>query len=210
MPKSISVTTAIEKAKLASENALLVALDVKVKQPNSDVVIEELHLVRNSEDIDYQGVTYKAFPFEIDIKIEAGGVPVVTMSGTDMTKTLHRRMQDYGGMVGSEVKFFVINTGAMDREPDVVEDFLVTSGSAKNFSVTFQLGAENALATPFPRRRQLRDRCAWKYKSAECGYIGTLPSCDLTLQGDNGCKVHENTLNFGGFPGIRSDAIRYG
>lgn len=38
---------------------------------------------------------------------------------------------------------------------------------------------------------------------------GSLESCDLTLQGSNGCGVHNNTLNFGAFYGINSNGFVY-
>lgn len=38
---------------------------------------------------------------------------------------------------------------------------------------------------------------------------GTLESCDLTLQGSNGCGVHGNSLNFGGFYGMNLNGFSY-
>lgn len=68
---------------------------------------------------------------------------------------------------------------------------------------------EFELATPFdlagvriPRRQALADLCSWEYKSAECSYTGSLPTCSKTL---DACRAHfgENAwLPFGGFPGI--------
>jgi phage-related protein len=36
----------------------------------------------------------------------------------------------------------------------------------------------------------------------ECGYFGILTSCDHTIDGANGCEVHDNTIRFGAEPGI--------
>jgi phage-related protein len=38
-------------------------------------------------------------------------------------------------------------------------------------------------------------------------YSGGLTSCDYTFDGPNGCRVHENTPNFGGAPGIPSGRL---
>jgi hypothetical protein len=38
---------------------------------------------------------------------------------------------------------------------------------------------------------------------------GIMPSCDLSLQGPNGCAAHNNTQNFGGFPGLNDNGYRY-
>lgn len=52
-----------------------------------------------------------------------------------------------------------------------------------------------------PKRRALQ-MCQWKYKGAECGYSGALPTCSKTLEA---CEDHFGTgvpLPFGGFPGV--------
>lgn len=47
-----------------------------------------------------------------------------------------------------------------------------------------------------------RDFCRHEYKGPMCKYAGALADCDKTKDGVNGCEVHENTINFGAFPGI--------
>lgn len=47
--------------------------------------------------------------------------------------------------------------------------------------------------------------CPWTYKSEECGYVGSLPTCDKGIKTANGCEVHfgaGNTLRAGSFPGV--------
>ncbi|CDT54306.1 Putative Phage-related protein-like (fragment) [Vibrio coralliirubri] len=83
-----------------------------------------------------------------------------------------------------------------------METFQVTGASAKNYEVSWTLGAMDLLRVRTPRRRQMRNRCCWRYKSKECGYTGAQKYCDLSLQGLNGCTAHDNEGNFGGFPGI--------
>jgi lambda family phage minor tail protein L len=53
-----------------------------------------------------------------------------------------------------------------------------------------------------PKRVCAANTCPWAYKSAECTYVGGLPTCDKTL---TDCKTHfgaNNPLPFGGFPGV--------
>ena len=69
-----------------------------------------------------------------------------------------------------------------------------------------------------PGRQIIQNSCAWKYRSAECGYTGTnyFDANDVatTLAGDfcakrlSSCRARfrNNTLPFGGFPGV----VRYG
>lgn len=68
---------------------------------------------------------------------------------------------------------------------------------------------EFELATAFdlqgvrlPKRQCISSICQWVYKSVECGYVGSLPSCKKTL---DDCKLHfgQNAeLPFGSFPGV--------
>jgi phage-related protein len=114
-------------------------------------------------------------------------------------------MEAMAGGVFSEVVLLVVNTDRLDQPPELEETFQITNSSAKNYIVTFQLGAENPLSIGFPRRRQFKDRCAWQFKGYGCPYVGSLPTCDYTLDGANGCKKHfpgSTALPFKGLPGL--------
>jgi phage-related protein len=174
-------------------------------------VVETLHFVRNTEDVTYNGVPYTAAPFDIELKAEAASQPQVTLTMRDYSRDIQARMQAYGGGVGFNVTIMIINGGALSAPPEVVEYFQVVGAHAANYVVSFTLGAENALSFTFPRRRQTKDFCQWRYKDPDtCGYTGGLPTCDLSLQGENGCAAHNNSERFGGFPGINSNGVRYG
>lgn len=210
MSKSLSVANVIEKNRISSEVPYLALLDIEVVDPNLGVVMETLHIVRNSEDITFNGVLYTALQFEFDLKSEAGAQPTVSVVIHDLTRAIQGRMQQYGGGIGFNVTIMVVNGSQLDKPADVVEYFQIVGASAQNYVVTFQLGAENALMYTFPRRKQTKDFCQWRYKDPDtCGYSGDLPSCDLTLQGPNGCAAHHNTINFGAFPTINGSGIRY-
>jgi phage-related protein len=69
-------------------------------------------------------------------------------------------------------------------------------------AVVFDIGVFPAEAIRVPDRTLQGLRCRWIYKGEHCGYVGDLATCDKTLFGSNGCKVHfpEEPLRFGGFP----------
>jgi hypothetical protein len=211
MPKQLSVASVIEKNRLSSDVPFLPCLDITVIDPATFATVEVLHLVRNDEDIIYNGFVYKAILFDLELKQEAGTQGSVNLSIVDYTRALQGRMQAYGGGVGFRVSILVVNAGALDQPPEIIEDFEVIGASSADYSASFTLGVENALAKTFPRRKQTRDFCQWRYKDAvTCGYTGGLSSCDLSLQGANGCAAHGNTVRFGAFPGINSNGARYG
>lgn len=210
MPKSFSIVNAVEKNKLASANAWLVLLEIQFVDTDTGLVVETKFVVNNNEDITYDSNIYVAFPFDIKLKQEAGGVPEITLSARDFQKILLSRLNLYSGATGSKVIMRIVNSANLSAEPELEENFEVLDSSANDYSINFKLGAENILARRFPNSAQMRDRCRWRYKSDDCAYVGAEPSCDLTLQGANGCAFHVNTPNFGGYPGLKGTGIRYG
>lgn len=204
MAERISLVTARDKSLIASDVVYLVALEVDVLN-ESGVLMETLRLVNNNEPVVFQGTEYFPFPFGIDMVIEAGGQPTITLTAQDVTRELIARMEQYGGGVGFDVRVLVISTVNLNGQPEITLYFEVIGAGVDDYMVTWQLGTQNLLNRVIPPRRQLRDRCPWVYRDpATCRYSGPLPSCDYTLQGPNGCAVHDNSINFGGYPGIAS------
>jgi len=207
MANHLSVATVIEKNKIASNYAMLMALEIEVINPDTGVAVEMLRLVNNSEAVVFQGNEYSAFKFDINLKAEKGAIPQVTIGVTDLSGEIQSRMQAYGGGVGFNVTVIVINMGNLTQPAEVSETYQITGATTEGYIVNWTLGAENPLTMRFPKRRQFRDRCAWRYKGVECAYVGPLASCDFTLQGPNGCAVHENTPRYGGFPGLARPSL---
>jgi phage-related protein len=210
MPQSLSLATAIEKNRLSSDVPFLLLVDIEVVDPATGVIVQVLHVARNPEQVVFGGNTYEAGTFDVSVTTSSGEQPDVSLSVNDYTQTLQFYMQAYGGGVGSNVTLYVVNGSALDDPPEVMEFFQITGATSQNYVSQFTLGAENTLMRTFPARAQNRDFCSWRYKSAECGYTGSMTSCDLTLQGDNGCAAHANSINFGGFPGLNANDVRYG
>lgn len=202
MARHLSVATVIEKNRVHSAVAFVALMRINVIDPDTGEHVEYLHMARNDEDVVYQGVTYVAASFDLNVDQEAGTVPKVSVSAVDYTRTIQARMQEYAGGVGFEVEMMIVNTDNLEQPPEVAETFRVISASSSDYIVSFTLGAENPLALRFPFYSQHRDRCRWRYKDAQCGYSGGMESCDLSLQGPNGCAAHGNERRFGGFPGL--------
>jgi phage-related protein len=203
MPAHLSVATVIEKNRITSTEAFIVLLEVDVIDPATGGLVETLYMARNEEAVEYQGNLYVAANFNMEIKRESGEVPEIQLSAVDYSRALQMRMQNYRGGVGFQVRVMVINTANIEQPPEAMETFTITGASASSYVVKFTLGAENPLMQRFPMHNQYADKCRWRYKSEECGYTGWQKTCDLTLQGPNGCAAHGNTINYGGFPGLR-------
>ncbi len=210
MSKSLSLATVLEKNKLSSDVPFIALLDIEVINPATGVVVIVLHVANNPSSITYNGTLYEAGGFDFQVNSEAGKAPEVSLTVNDYTQAVQGYMQSYGGGLGSNVTLTIARGDALTLAPEMQEFFQITGASAANYSATFQLGAENSVMKTFPRRRQYRDFCQWRYKdSTTCKYTGGLSTCDLTLQGPNGCAAHGNTPNFGAYPGLSSNGARY-
>lgn len=208
MPNKLSIETAIDKSNMSSKTAYLVALEVSVKN-DYGIVTDYIRVVRNNEDVVHMGNLFVATNFDITVKSEVGEMPSVQVTISDFKRIIQHKMQQHGGGVGFGVKLMVLNSDRLDHPPETVEFFEVIRASAPNYQAIWELGTKNPLTSRFPRRKQMRDRCSWRYKSAECGYKGALSSCDLSLRGPNGCAAHNNTPRFGGCPGIGGSNARF-
>ena len=210
MPKGMSLANVIEKNKIASGNAFLVTMEIQLVDSSTGLTVDTIFVVNNNEDITYKSQLYTAFPFDLTIRQESGGIPEITLTAMDYQSVLIQHLNNLSGATGSLFIMRVINSGNLSGDAELEETLELVKSSGSNFSVSLTLGAENALNRNFPSSIQMRDRCRWRYKSTECGYVGALPTCDLTLQGPNGCAAHANTPNFGGFPGLKGRGVRYG
>ena len=208
--KALTITTVIEKNKIASDKSFLILLELHIVDTMTGNVVETVFVANNDEDVIYKAQTYYAFPFDITLKQESGSQPTLTIAAHDYQGVLMGKLVQYNGISGSNLIFRVVNTGNLSAPPEIEERFEVLSTSASDFAISIAIGAESMLRKIFPRRIQMRDRCPWRYKGLECGYAGVLASCDLSLQGPNGCATHANTMNYGGFPALVNRGIRVG
>lgn len=202
--RSLSIASVIESNKISSENAITMALDIDVVDPSTLSVVQRISLVNYQTDLTINGVVYNKASFDIQLKESATEVQNVQLTVQDQAGILMPYMKTYKGGVYSRVLTSIVsvtpdNTTAVI---DFSELFEVVSSNANDFVVTFEIGAENPLVKVFPQRKQMRDRCPFRFKSVECGYSGAATSCDLSLTGDNGCRVKNNQARFGGFPSI--------
>lgn len=217
--RSLSLKAVLDKNNLDSAEAILALVEIQVVNRFTGAVTGEVIRIANSppsastdaEDgngFTFQGNYYQPAQFDIQVKEAAGEIPTVTLSVSDVTGIVRTYMDAYQGGVGflvrlSVVWFSTLSLPAGEQRAEIDENFIVTDASVNNRDVSLGLGAPNLLSISFPRRRQTRDFCQWAYKGVQCKYVGPLAECDRTLQGPNGCATHNNTINFGGFPGIQ-------
>jgi hypothetical protein len=202
MARHLSVASAIDKNKITSGAVWVALLEIRIIDPNSRAVTETLYIARNDESLLFQGQLYQAANFEFQIDQKQGEDPSVSVTAQDQTRYIASRMENMAGGVFSELTLRIVNSERLDHPPEMEHVLQVTASSVKNYVVSFTLGAENPLTVSFPRHRQFKGRCVWRFKGYGCGYTGPVATCDYTLEGANGCVQKNNQLNFRGLPGL--------
>lgn len=204
MTNHISIATAIDKNRLASNAVYLALLEIDVINPADNTILTTLFACNNNETYVFRGVSYQAIPFELALTQEKETAPTAQIIIYDLAQIIQAYLQTYGGTLDWPCRIKVINVNDPSANIEIEQDFQIITASCEdgNYTVTFTLGAENPLTLSFPYRKAFRNRCYWTYKSAQCAYSGATTSCDYTLDGANGCRFHNNVANFGGFPGL--------
>lgn len=203
--KNLSIATIIEKNKLHSDRAWLIALKIHIRDPLTNAIVEVIRVVNNTENLLIKGEDYVPFPFDIKITERTNELPTLSITIQDQTQVVQSYMSQHGGAVGSDVDLMIIHASTANdasTDPEMTEHFQIIDSSVANYVVSWSLGAENPLHQIFPSRRQDQDFCTFKFKGESCGYSGSAKTCDLTLNGANGCKAKNNSHNYGGYPGI--------
>lgn len=216
----LSLISTVEKYRLASTNPWYVLLKM---DPNGAAPVGSsltpIYIAHNSDDVTWNGQLYQAFPFEMDaIEDKANGqLPTVSLRVSNVNRLLEALVNEYAGLVGAIVTVWVVQAIDPDN-PVFMQTFWVTGAQADAEWITFSLGADNPMLQPMPKFLYMANVCRHRYNSPGvqaandpmgicCGYEGSLPSCDKTLEGPNGCREHSNVIRFGGFPGIETNGF---
>jgi phage-related protein len=182
--KNLPANIVIEKNKLATASAWLVLLDVTL----TDNTV--FRLVRNNEDITFNGNVYTAFNFELEPTEQgnSGEIPSVTLRVSNITRLIESKLQDLDGGIGSTVKVTVVNSDLLAESYSELEmTFDVLACNTTSQWVVFTLGAPSPLRQRFPLDKYLALHCRFRFNRPsgnypECGYSGesiegiTLPS----------------------------------
>lgn len=197
MPIDVHAALREAKNRLATDASWIFLLEVAL--PGTT-----LRLARSLERVRFDGEVYEPFPFQIgDITADNDGNLVkVDLAAFDMSGVIRQAMRDFD-FDGAPVLLRLVESGDLATPARVIDSDFVVRGYRGTFDqVVFELGHPDFMLQQFPARSFIRTRCSWVYMGAECGYAGALPTCDRTLEGANGCRVHANQTRFGGAPAI--------
>ena len=187
-----SEAAVLEKNRLASDTPFLIFLEIKNRE------IGVIRLVRNTENIMWQGSEWQAFPLDIETSGEDGRtIPALNVKVSNCGGIIQTYLQQYNGLVDSEVRLMVALASNLENpSPEFALDFLIKSASYDESWVTFCLSASAELMNRFPAHRYINNFCPFRCGDLRCGYIGA-GVCVNTLET---CLIPSR---FGGEPGIQ-------
>lgn len=187
-----SEAAVLEKNRLASDAPFLIFLEIENKE------IGVIRLVRNTENIMWQGSEWQAFPLDIETSGEDGRtIPALNVKVSNCGGIIQTYLQQYNGLVDSEVRLMVALASNLENpSPEFALDFLIKSASYDESWVTFCLSASAELMNRFPAHRYINNFCPFRCGDLRCGYIGA-GVCVNTLET---CLIPSR---FGGEPGIQ-------
>jgi phage-related protein len=221
----LSVVANLERHKLASGEPWLLLMDLAWPGTNP-LTDSHVRLVRNLDPVTFDAndgngpQVYSPFNFQMgDLAVNSNGsVPDCEVQASNVMRALQQTIEQYAGVVGAALDLYAVNTSNPSGEPDLTLSFTVKQTISDAKQVHFKLGASSPLRRLFPIHMYRPNFCIWQYNSpalqaagatmdndmlgSQCGYIGALPTCSLTIDGPNGCIAHDNLVRIGTFPGI--------
>lgn len=183
----------LEKNKLSTDAPFLMLFSIISKD-----LSEDINLVRNTEDITWNGKTWSRFPVEVETYDEDGKtLPALNLKVSSGGGLLTTYLQKYNGLVDAKVNIYVVHAKNLaSSTPEMELDFVINETTYDEQWITFTLGPTSEMSTRFPQWRYLNDFCPFVCGDIRCGYQGT-EVCRNTLQT---CLIKER---FGGEPGIQ-------
>lgn len=190
-----SLAGILEKNKLANDAPFLVLVQLE-----HDSLDDPIRLVRNNDEIEWNGSKWIPFPLDFDNITEDGKeTPSLNLKASNVQGVIQSYIQKYNGFADGKVKLMVIHAAHLDNmTPECELDYLITQTKYDEQWVTFVLGASPEMVYRFPMWRYMTNYCPYKFKSVKCGYTGTLAACNNTL---DQCRIPKR---FGGELGIQT------
>jgi len=212
MPLSIPPSIISAKNKIDADGAWLALIDVVVSPTITH------YICSNTEDIVFDGHTYRALPFEFDPQSSGtdGALPSINLKVTDVSGAIQNDFDEAGGCVGAEATIRIYNSAhptANNEELSVTYSVIGAKVglSNKGTFIVISLGPSSILRRRFPKHRTLEDHCEWaeyfgKSVGVECGYDeSAFSSCSGTYEA---CTARERTKYFGGAKGLTDRSWR--
>ncbi len=207
MPESLNSATVTRKNQLHQPQPWiwLVELDVTT----SGGALTGLRVCSGNADVTVSGLLYRAYPIALGVERRDvnGQLPQLELTVGNATRDIIAVLEA-GNVLDRAMKIKAIFS---DDTANVVDfgRFSVISARVSNATATLELGAYLTRDATIPARHWMRGRCPYLYAGQECAFNRSAAlawsglaafnaahsgfsasTCDLTLDGSNGCTVH--------------------
>ncbi|MEN6568064.1 MAG: hypothetical protein ABFC57_17405 [Veillonellales bacterium] len=201
---SLTSVGLIEKNKLANDKPWLLLFQILLQTG------EYIHIVRDNEDHDWNGIHWEAFPLEPDDKTEdTKALPLFKVKVANADQVMQSYLEQYDGLTGCEVTIYLVHAAHLDQTtPEIEEVFTIQESEYDHEWVTFSLGADFWYLYRALPENYLKDWCWHKYGGIKCGVNATClaqyPTCPHTLVG---CRLRMTAsgimkIRFSGEPSL--------
>ena len=196
---SLSLAQILAKNKLVGDGAWLFCAHIQ----HDSLGVDGLKITRNTDDVEWDGSTWTAFPFELEARAEAKKQEQspVRLRISNIAGIVQATIDANYGLVGASVTMYLLAPGYGPSDVAAITlEYTVISATCDYTWATFSLGARSPYGTRFPRTKMIKNSCRFAdFKGELCGYSGAETVCDKTLAR---CRELGNSERFGGFPGI--------
>lgn len=202
---SLSAITKAEKNKMDTDSVFILLLELNI--PMADV--DPIRVCHNTEDIEWNGHIWQAFPFEIGKVSEdkSGSIPSFEIRIDNTSQALTYYVEASNGANNGEVVFYIVNTKCLQStSAEVEEHYRITKLTVNEQWVTATVGTSYNPHSRRPEGKYTKNSCRHKeFGGPQCGYKGTeYTSCNRTL---SDCRERGCSSRFGGFPGVDQGGI---
>lgn len=202
---SLSAIAKAEKNKMDTDSVFILLLELNI--PMADV--DPIRVCHNTEDVEWDGHIWQAFPFEIGKVSEdkSGSIPSFEIRIDNTSQALTYYVEASNGANNGEVVFYIVNTKALTvTTAEVEEHYRITKLTVTEQWVTATVGTSYNPHSRRPEGKYVKNSCRYKeFAGPECGYKGTAyTSCNRTL---SDCRARGCSKRFGGFPGVDQGGI---
>lgn len=161
-----------------------------------------LHWAAYPSSVEFDGVTYDPAPISFDSVKEnnSGQIDTTTVTVSNVTRIIGGYLEAYD-LKGKMVVLKTVFANRLGESDAYIDDvYFIDSYSMDAYNVSFVLTSKfDVLSVQLPMRKFTRTVCAWKFKSAECGYTGAGDHCQRLKQN---CQALGNYDRFGAFPSV--------
>lgn len=136
-----------------------------------------------------------------------GEINRVELTLSNVDRTIGGYLHSYDALRNSDVSIIEAFQGHLDDPyANITNTYYIDGAVLGEKQAKFDCAPKfsiNKVTVPF--RKYIKDQCQWQFKDSDtCKYSGNANTCGKTLAS---CTSYDNTINFGGFPGIPSRRV---